>query len=44
MAAQGEPVSALIDYVVDKISYKDHLERTYGVDYAPRVENIHELK
>ena len=44
MAANGEPVSALIDYVVDKINYKDHLERTYGVDYAARVENIHELK
>lgn len=44
MAGRGEPVSALIDCVVEKINYKDHLERTYGVDYAARVENIHELK
>jgi hypothetical protein len=44
MAAKGETVAAMIDYIVDKIAYKDYLEKQHGPDHTSRVENIHELK
>lgn len=44
MAASGKPVQDLIDYVVTATSYKDHLEKTHGVDHVAKLENINELK
>ena len=44
MAAKGETVAAMIDYIVEKINYKDYLEKQHGPDHVNRVENINELK
>jgi hypothetical protein len=44
LAIKGAPVADLIDIVVEGAEYKGHLERTYGLEYVNRVENINELK
>lgn len=44
MASSGKPVGDLIDYVTDAVAYKDHLERTHGVEHLAKFENINELK
>lgn len=44
MATIGKPVGDLIDYVTSALSYKDHLERTHGLEHMTKFENINELK
>lgn len=44
MANKGKPVEDLIDYVVTATSYKDHLEKTHGLEHVAKLENINELK
>lgn len=44
MAAAGKSVADLIEYVAAAVSYKDHLERTHGVEYMVKFENVNELK
>ncbi|PLW13485.1 hypothetical protein PCANC_15611 [Puccinia coronata f. sp. avenae] len=44
LAQQGTPVAELIDHVVERINYTDHLQKTYGPDAVQREQNIQELK
>lgn len=44
MASKGKPVQDLIDYIVTSTSYKDHLEKTHGLEYMIKLENVNELK
>ncbi|GAA5834422.1 hypothetical protein JCM11251_007984 [Rhodosporidiobolus azoricus] len=44
MADEGADVAELIDFVCEKIKYKEYLERTHTVDHLERWENVEELK
>ncbi|POW09282.1 hypothetical protein PSHT_09185, partial [Puccinia striiformis] len=43
-AQKGTPVAELIDHLVERINYGDHLQKTYGPDAVQRDQNIQELK
>jgi DNA helicase-2/ATP-dependent DNA helicase PcrA len=44
MAVEGTPVQDLIEYVVTAVQYKEHLERTHGLEHTTKLENVNELK
>jgi len=44
LAQEGAAVAELIDYLVERIAYSDHLQKTYGPDAVLREQNIQELK
>ncbi|WAQ87939.1 hypothetical protein PtA15_9A63 [Puccinia triticina] len=44
MAQEGSPVADIIDHLVERINYADHLQKTYGPDAVQRDQNIQELK
>ncbi|KAA1096075.1 hypothetical protein PGT21_004275 [Puccinia graminis f. sp. tritici] len=44
MAQEGCPVAEIIDNLVERINYADHLQKTYGPDAVQRDQNIQELK